>query len=86
MNKNYDDIINLPHHVSKRHPQMSVEQRAAQFASFATLTGYEEQIEKTGEEFVKKYEENLYFEGWYKKSKIYIKKIENRLFTLWIIV
>ena len=57
LNKDYEDIINLPHHVSKKHPQMSIEQRAAQFAAFAALTGYEEQIEKTGEEFVKKYEE-----------------------------
>lgn len=41
---NYDDIINLPHHVSKRHPRMSMEQRAAQFAPFAALTGYEKAI------------------------------------------
>ena len=36
----YDDIINLPHHVSKNHPQMSLENRAAQFAPFAALVGY----------------------------------------------
>ena len=40
----YDDIINLPHHVSKRHPQMSMWNRAAQFAPFAALTGYEDAI------------------------------------------
>ena len=40
----YDDIIHLPHHVSKRHPQMSMWNRAAQFAPFAALTGYEDAI------------------------------------------
>ena len=59
MNKKYDDIINLPHHVSKKHAQMSIEQRAAQFASFAALTGYEEQIEKTGKEFLKQFEDDI---------------------------
>jgi hypothetical protein len=50
---NYDDIINLPHHVSKRHPQMSMWNRAAQFAPFAALTGYEESIKESAEEFAK---------------------------------
>lgn len=36
----YDDIIDLPHHVSKSHPQMSMYNRAAQFAPFAALTGH----------------------------------------------
>lgn len=40
MNHPYDDIINLPHHVSERHPQMSMYNRAAQFAPFAALTGH----------------------------------------------
>ena len=44
---NYDDIINLPHHVSKKHPQLSMEQRAAQFAPFAALTGYDEKVKET---------------------------------------
>ena len=47
---NYDDIINLPHHVSKRHPQMSMWNRAAQFAPFAALTGYEDAIKEQIEE------------------------------------
>lgn len=47
MNKNYDDIINLPHHVSKKRPQMSIEQRSAQFAPFAALTGYDEAVKET---------------------------------------
>lgn len=36
----YVDIIDLPHHVSTRHPRMSTEDRANQFAPFAALTGY----------------------------------------------
>ena len=47
MTDNYDDIINLPHHVSKVHPKMSMMNRAAQFAPFAALTGHSEAIEET---------------------------------------
>jgi len=43
----YDDIINLPHHVSHRHPRMSRHQRAAQFMPFAALTGYARVIKQT---------------------------------------
>lgn len=43
----YDDIINLPHHVSNKHPQMSMYQRAAQFAPFAALTGHGAAINET---------------------------------------
>lgn len=46
----YDDIINLPHHVSKRHPQMSMYARSAQFAPFAALTGYEDAVRETARE------------------------------------
>ena len=41
---NYDDIINLPHHISKKHRPMPREARAAQFAPFAALTGYESDV------------------------------------------
>lgn len=44
---NYDDIINLPHPVSKRHPQMSLLNRAAQFSPFAALTGHDAAIRET---------------------------------------
>ena len=40
MDKKYEEIINLPHHVSLNHPHMSNYDRAAQFATFAALTGY----------------------------------------------
>lgn len=46
MNK-YDDIIDLPHHVSKTRKLMSLYNRAAQFAPFAALTGYDDAIEET---------------------------------------
>ena len=44
----YEDIINRPHHVSKARPQMSELERAAQFAPFAALTGYDAAIKETG--------------------------------------
>lgn len=43
----YDDIIGLPHHVSRKHPQMPLLDRAAQFAPFAALTGHEAAIKET---------------------------------------
>ena len=43
----YDDIINLPHHVSKTHPCMPSIDRAAQFAPFAALTNYEAAVKET---------------------------------------
>ncbi len=43
----YEDIIHLPHHVSKEHPQMSMLDRAAQFSPFAALTGYDAAVEET---------------------------------------
>ena len=47
MTDNYADIINLPHHVSSRHTPMSLLNRAAQFAPFAALTGYDEAVRET---------------------------------------
>ncbi len=43
----YEDIIHLPHHVSKKHPQISMLDRAAQFSPFAALTGYDAAVEET---------------------------------------
>ncbi len=47
MKKTYDDIINLPHHVSTTRPHMTAIDRAAQFSPFAALTGYDIAIKET---------------------------------------
>lgn len=43
----YDDIIDLPHPTSERHPRMPMANRAAQFSAFRALTGYEDAVEET---------------------------------------
>lgn len=43
----YDDIIDLPHHVSSRHPRMAPLDRAAQFSPFAALSGHDAAIRET---------------------------------------
>ncbi len=48
MTHDYDDIINLPHYEPKHHPRMSMWNRAAQFAPFAALTGYDAAIRESG--------------------------------------
>ena len=54
----YEDIINLPHHISKKHPQMTMKSRAAQFAPFAALVGYEDAVEETARLTTKRIELN----------------------------
>lgn len=49
---NYADIINLPHHVSKSHPQMPLSDRAAQFGSYAALRGYDTAVQNTVEKSI----------------------------------
>lgn len=46
-NYKYDDIINLPHHTSLKHPRMPMIDRAAQFSPFAALTGYDAAVKET---------------------------------------
>ena len=46
--KGYEDIINLPHHISPTRQQMPMSDRAAQFSPFAALTGYDAAIKETG--------------------------------------
>lgn len=43
----YDDIINMPHHVSSKRKRMSMIDRAAQFSPFAALTGYDAAVKET---------------------------------------
>ena len=47
MSGKYDDIINLSHPTSKKHPRMPIRDRAAQFAPFAALVGYDDAVEET---------------------------------------
>lgn len=47
MSGKYDDIINLPHRVSTKRPQMARSARAAQFAPFAALVGLDDEMEET---------------------------------------
>ena len=58
----YKDIINLPHKQSSKRPHMSLLDRAAQFAPFAALVGYDDAIKETGrltDERIEMSEENL---------------------------
>ena len=54
--KDYSDIINMPHHVSNNRPQMSIRDRAAQFAPFAALTGYDDAVRETARQTNQKIE------------------------------
>lgn len=56
---NYDDIINLPHPTSKKHPRMALADRAAQFSPFAALTGYEKALEETKETAIERVENEI---------------------------
>ena len=43
----YDDMIDLPHPTSKKHPRMSISDRAAMFSPFAALSGHGDAIAET---------------------------------------
>lgn len=61
---NYENIINMEHHISQIHHRLSIEQRAAQFAPFAALTGYDDAIKEQARLTDKKIElddESLFF-------------------------
>ena len=44
----YEDMLELPHHISRERPQMAMEERGAQFSPFAALTGDGDAIRETG--------------------------------------
>ncbi len=48
MSTDYNDIINLPHHKSTKRKPMERYMRAAQFAPFAALTGYDASVCEAG--------------------------------------
>ena len=52
----YDDILNMPHHVSNSHPHMSMHDRAAQFSPFAALVGYDDAVKETARQTNEKQE------------------------------
>lgn len=47
MNNQSNELIKKPHHRSLRHLPMPIQNRAAQFAPFAALSGYEDVIRET---------------------------------------
>ena len=59
MRGKYNDIINLPRHISKKHPPMSTKDRAAQFAPFAALTGHDRVVKETARLASEKAEDKL---------------------------
>ena len=72
----YDDIINLPHHVSTKHPRMSMYNRSAQFSPFAAPTGYEKAIEEARRK-LQEYQggtKSLGKEAWHEEKSL--KKME----------
>lgn len=75
--RKYDDMIYMPHHVSPRHSQMPLSDRAAQFSPFAALTGHDEAIRETArltESFAELVEEQK--EELDKRLQILLAKIE----------
>ena len=71
-NNSYDDIINLPHPVSKNHPQMPLRDRAAQFAPFAALTGHDAAIKEIPGKGIQPIVNDL--RGYYKTKRVDGKK------------
>ena len=52
----YEDIINLPPHISKKHPQPTMMERASRFSPFAAVTGYEDMVQEEARYTIEKAE------------------------------
>ena len=63
MSSRYYDIINLPHHTSKTRRRMSMRDRAAQFAPFAALTGYDAAVREAARLTNERIELDEYFKS-----------------------
>ena len=74
MTSKYEDILNLPHHVSLNHPQMSMLERAAQFSPFAALSGHDVAIKESARVTMNKIELDEYMKD---KISNKLKKLLN---------
>ena len=87
-NHEYDDIIDLEHHKSKKHPPMSLYARSAQFAPFAALTGYAEAVTETARDVTKRIDIDEELKNILdSKIQILLEKIKNKpeiVFTYFI--
>ena len=61
----YDDMLEMPHHESDSRPQMPLQKRAAQFAAYKALTGFDDNIEETSRKAVEKAEHDIEHETFY---------------------
>lgn len=79
MTNKYDDIINLPRHISKTRPPMAIKDRAAQFSPFAALTGHDAAVKETARLTDDKVELDQYMkEALNHKLQILIEKIKEK--------
>lgn len=77
MTDKYDDIINLPRHVSKKRPPMPIKDRAAQFSPFAALTGHDAEVKETARITEKRIELDQYMkEKLNHKLQILVDKVK----------
>lgn len=78
MQRDYSDIIHLPHHQSSCRKHMSMHDRAAQFAPFAALTGYHAAIKETARQTERKIELD---EGMLAEINYKMQKIQNNMYN-----